>query len=93
MNFSKALQFISDNNIQPDAVFSLVEKVRNMDLSDENNVRKVIREVSKLAGKPIDKVQENKIVREIMKNGVNDNLLTYYKKISHFNSILNNIMI
>ena len=74
MNFSKALQFISDNNIQPDAVFSLVEQVRNMDLSDENNVRKVIREVSKLAGKPIDKVQENKIVREIMKNGVNDNL-------------------
>ena len=74
MNFSKALQFISDNNIQPDAVFSLVEKVWNMDLSDENNVRKVIREVSKLAGKPIDKVQENKIVREIMKNGVNDNL-------------------
>ena len=74
MNFSKALQFISDNNIQPDAVFSLVEKVRNMDLSDENNDRKVIREVSKLAGKPIDKVQENKIVREIMKNGVNDNL-------------------
>lgn len=74
MNFSKALQFISDNNIKPDAVFSLVEKVRNMDLSDENNVRKVIREVSKLAGKPIDKVQENKIVREIMKNGVNDNL-------------------
>ena len=74
MNFSKALQFISDNNIQPDAVFSLVEKVRNMDLSDENNVRKVIREVSKHTGKPIDKIQENKIVREIMKNGVNDNL-------------------
>ena len=74
MNFNKALQFISDNNIQPEAVFSLVEKVRTMDLSDENNIRNVIKDVSKLAGKPIDKAQEDNIVREIMKNGVNDNL-------------------
>ena len=74
MNFNKALQFISDNNIQPEAVFSLVEKVRSMDLSDEDNIRKIIKEVSVLANKPIDKAQENKIVREILKNGVNDNL-------------------
>ncbi len=74
MNFSKALQFITDNNIQPDAVFELVEKVKNMDLSNEQNIRNVIKDVSKLAGKPIDKAQEDNIVREIMKNGVNDNL-------------------
>ena len=74
MNFNKALQFITDNNIQPEAVFELVEKVKNMDLSNEENIRNVIRDVSKLAGKPIDKAQEDNIVREIMKNGVNDNL-------------------
>ncbi|MBE6130811.1 MAG: hypothetical protein E7183_03745 [Erysipelotrichaceae bacterium] len=74
MNFNKALQFITDNNIQPEAVFELVEKVKNMDLSNEDNIRSVIRDVSKLAGKPIDKAQEDNIVREIMKNGVNDNL-------------------
>ena len=74
MNFNKALQFITDNNIQPEAVFELVEKVKNMDLSNEENIRNVIKDVSILAGKPIDKVQEDNIVREIMKNGVNDNL-------------------
>jgi hypothetical protein len=74
MNFNKALQFITDNNIQPEAVFELVEKVKTMDLSDENNIRNVIKDVSRLAGKPIDKAQEDNIVREIMKNGVNDNL-------------------
>lgn len=74
MNFNKALQFITDNNIQPEAVFELVEKVKNMDLSNEENIRNVIRDVSVLAGKPIDKAQEDNIVREIMKNGVNDNL-------------------
>ena len=71
---NKALNFITENNIQPEALFSLVEKVRTMDLSDEQSIRKVIREVSVLANRPVDKNQENKIVNEIMKNGINDNL-------------------
>ncbi len=74
MNINNVMNFIAENNISPEAVFELVEKVKNMDLSNEDSIRKVIREVSKLANKPIDKAQENKIVREIMKNGINDNL-------------------
>ena len=74
MNFNKALQFITDNNIQPEAVFELVEKVKNMDLSNETNIRNVIRSVAQLAGKSIDKSQEDNIVREILKNGVNENI-------------------
>lgn len=75
MNINKAMSFISENNIQPDQIFELVEKVRTMDLSDESSIRRVIKEVSILANKPIDRQQENKIVREIMQNGINDNLL------------------
>lgn len=75
MNINKAMSFISENNIQPDQIFELVEKVRNMDLTDESSIRKVIRDVSIIANKPIDKQQENKIVREILQNGVNENLL------------------
>lgn len=71
---NKALNFISENNIEPSDVFALVEKVRTMDLSDEQSIRKVIKEVSILVNKPIDKFQEDKIVREILKNGINDNL-------------------
>lgn len=74
---NKILNFISENNIQPEALFSLVEKVQTMDLSDEQSIRKVIREVSILANRPVDKNQENKIVNEIMKNGINDNLFNY----------------
>ena len=74
MNFNKALQFITDNNIQPKAVFELVEKVKSMDWSDEANIRSVIRDVAKLAGKNIDKAVEDNIVREILKNGVNENI-------------------
>lgn len=74
MNINNIMNFVSENNISPEAVFELVEKVRLMDLSDEQSIRKVIRDVAKLANKPIDKAQENKIVREIMANGINDNL-------------------
>ena len=79
MNINKAMSFISENNIKLEELFELVEKVRTMDLSDEVSIRKIIKDVSKLANKPIDKAQENKIVREIMQNGINDNLFNYLK--------------
>lgn len=75
---NKAFDFIAKNNIQPEALFTLVEEVRTMDLNDENSIRKVIKKVSKLVNKPIDKAQENKIIREIMKNGINDNLFNLF---------------
>lgn len=74
MNLNKVMNFISENNIQPDAVFALVEKVRYMDLNDESSIRQVIRDVSALAGKSLDKAEENKLVRDIMTNGVNENI-------------------
>ena len=65
MNLNKVMNFISENNIQPDAVFALVEKVRYMDLNDEASIRQVIKDVSVLAGKNLDKAEENKLVRDI----------------------------
>lgn len=71
---NKALNFIAENNIQPEALFALVDKVQRMDLNDEASIRKVIQSVAELANRRIDKVQEDRIVREILKNGVNENL-------------------
>ena len=74
------MNFISENNIQPDAVFALVEKVRYMDLNDEASIRQVIKDVSVLAGKNLDKSEENKLVRDIMTNGVNENIFNSFNK-------------
>ena len=74
MNFNKVLQFLADNNIQPAELFALVERVRTMDLTEEEAIRSVIREVAKVSKRTIDKSQENRIVKDIMKNGINDNL-------------------
>jgi hypothetical protein len=71
---NKALNFIAENNIQPEALFALVDKVQRMDLNDEASIRKVIKSVAELANRRIDKAQEDRIVREILKNGVNENL-------------------
>lgn len=74
MNLNKIMNFISENNIQPEEVFLLVDKVKNMDLSNENSIRQVIKDVSKLAGKSLNQVEEDKLVNDIIKNGVNENL-------------------
>ena len=79
MNLNKVMNFITENNISPEAVFALVEKVRTLDLSSEVSIRAVIKEVSSLAGKNLSKADENKLVREIMNNGVNENLFNVFK--------------
>lgn len=75
MNFGKLLNFISDNNINPEEIFSLVDKVKNSDLKDETNIRSIIHEVSKIAGKPIDKAKEDKLVKKILSDGVNEDII------------------
>lgn len=79
MNLNKIMNFISENNIQPEAVFALVEKVRQMDLNNEESIRQVIRDVSKIAGKSLDKAEENKLVRDILTNGIKENLFDAIK--------------
>ena len=79
MNLNKIMNFISENNIQPEAVFALVEKVRQMDLNNEESIRQVIRDVYKIAGKSLDKAEENKLVRDILTNGINENLFDAIK--------------
>lgn len=75
MNFNRVLNFIAENNIEPEQVFNLVEKVKKMNLSDEKNIREIIHEVSSLTNKPISKAKENELVKIIQKNGINEDLL------------------
>lgn len=50
-----------------------------MDLNNEESIRQVIRDVSKIAGKSLDKAEENKLVRDILTNGINENLFDAIK--------------
>ena len=75
MNFGNILNFIEENNIEPEQVFALVEKIKNTDLSDEKNIRDIIHDVSLISGKSIDKSKEDILVKKIMQNGINEDLL------------------
>lgn len=76
MNFMNILSVIADNDVSPEKVFELVEKIQNLDLDDEENLRLVIREAGLIAGKNIDKLKEDAIVKKIKQNGINEDLLS-----------------
>lgn len=78
MNFNKILNFIAENNIEPEQVFNLVEKVKKTDLNDEANIRDIIQEVSKLTNKPVSKAKEDEIVKKVFQNGINEDLLNMF---------------
>lgn len=75
MNFGKVFNLISENNINPEDVFKLVEKVKSMNLKSESNIRSVIHEVSKIAKKEISKEKEDNLVKKILADGLNDDLI------------------
>jgi ribosomal protein S3AE len=74
VNFSKIMNLIAQNNINPEQVFALVERIRNSDLKNEANIRQIIAEVSKIAGKKLDRQQEDQLVKKIINEGVNEDI-------------------
>ncbi|HOA63972.1 MAG TPA: stage VI sporulation protein F [Bacilli bacterium] len=78
MNLGKILSIISQNNINPDDVFALVERIQNLDLQDEYNLRKVIRDASKLANKKLTKMQEDELVNRILTEGISEEIFNLF---------------
>lgn len=57
-------------NVNPDDVFKVADSVKNADFSDEKTVRNLVRQLSKVANKPISKEKEDKIVKSITSNNM-----------------------
>ncbi|MFI3251532.1 MAG: stage VI sporulation protein F [bacterium] len=75
MDFGKIWDFIADKNIEPKDILSIVEEVKRMDVSDEENLRKLIRKISILANKDIPYEKETMLVKKIQKDGIDLSLL------------------
>ncbi|MGX6442219.1 stage VI sporulation protein F [Neobacillus sp. K501] len=50
-------------------IFDLANSLQNANFKDEKTVRNVIRRVSQIANKPVNKETEDKIVQSIVKDG------------------------
>lgn len=57
-------------NVKKEDIISLAKKASTQDLQDERNLRKLIKEVAKLAGKEVSKEKEEKILNAIKKDKV-----------------------
>jgi hypothetical protein len=57
-------------NIKKDDIFNLADSVKDANFKDEKTVRQLIKQVSALAGKPVSKEKEDKIVKAIISNNM-----------------------
>ncbi|MFD1738564.1 stage VI sporulation protein F [Bacillus salitolerans] len=66
-------------NVKMDDVFKLADSVKDANFKDEQTVRNLIKQVSMLAGKPVNKEKEDKIVKAIVENNMPMDLNTIGK--------------
>ncbi|SDJ67284.1 stage VI sporulation protein F [Sediminibacillus albus] len=71
-DFQKKLfdQIQNNSNIKSDQIFKVADSVKNADFSDEKTVRRLVRQLAKMADKPLSKEKEDKIVKSITKNNM-----------------------
>ncbi len=52
-------------NVKKEDIIKLAKSIQTTDLKDENNLRKIIKEVGKMAGKEVSKEKEEKIIEAV----------------------------
>lgn len=61
-------------NVKREDIISLAKSIQGKDMNNEKNLRKLIQDVAKLAGKTVSKEKEEKIIKAVKKDQVKDNL-------------------
>ena len=63
-------QIQKKSNINPNDILKVANSVQNADFSNEKTVRNLVRQLAKMANKPISQEKEDKLVESITKNNV-----------------------
>lgn len=71
-NFFKRVE--NKTNVDKNTILSLAKKIQNTNMQDENTLREVIQEISKMTGKEVSKEKEDKIINNILKDNVPQNI-------------------
>ena len=77
MNIGRIFSLLSDSNINKDEVFKLVDRIKQMDLDDEENLRSVIKQAAVVANRNLSVELEEELVKQIQREGLTANLLDY----------------
>ena len=60
----------SKTNVKKDDIDKLAKSISGKDLNDERNLRKLIKDVARLAGKEVSKEKEEKIIKAVQKDKI-----------------------
>lgn len=71
-NFFKKIE--NKTNVGKETILNLAKKLQENNLKDENTLKEVIRELSKMTGKDISKEKEEKIINAVKNNNVPKNI-------------------
>ena len=61
-------------NINKETILNLASKLQNNNMKNENTLREVIHDISKLTGKEVSKEKEDKIINAIVNDKVPQNI-------------------
>lgn len=74
-NFFKKIE--KKTNVNKDTILSLANKLQQGNMKDENTLKEVIQDISKITGKEVSQEKEQKIINTILSNKVPKNLDKY----------------
>ena len=63
-------------NVKREDIINLAKSIQGKDMNNERNLRKLIQDLAKLAGKTVSKEKEEKIIKAVKKDQVKDGLNT-----------------
>ena len=61
-------------NVNKETILELAKKLQENDLKNENTLREVIQELSKMTGREVSKEKEDKIVNAVVNDNVPKNI-------------------
>lgn len=72
MNFSDSFfnRVQKKTNVGKDAILDLAKKLQQSDMKNENTLREVIQELSRMTGKEVSKEKEDKIVEAVVQDKI-----------------------
>ena len=74
-NFFKKIE--KKTNVNKETILSLASKLQQGDMKNEDTLKEVIRDISKMTGKDVSKEKEQKIINAVLNNQVPNNLDKY----------------
>ena len=61
-------------NVKREDILKLAKSIQGVDFKNEDNLRQIIKDVAKMAGKEVSKEKENKIVEAVIKDKIPKNI-------------------